>query len=364
MKAFIVATPLQLFNSLVIMRHFYEGEKCDLFVLNIACDMRPVISRFHALNMIDSVYYLDDVCQHQSRLGIIWDHIYITKIQRRILSEARNKDYTDLFTTWVGRTSTWLYTKLSKNKKLNIHFYEEGIGVYIAEIKSLYGYIKLMYKILGYKFDVDNAKDLYLYQPSLCRNVNSNLKLVKIGDVTEGDVSFFNLAINSNNINPYSTKSLFLENDFTNTVFEGIDETLIIDTIALTIGVYDVAIRLHPRTSNNKYDRNKYLLDSNTDISWENLLALEKSIENVVLITTVSTAVLSPKIIYGREPKVIILGLAIKNEFPDKEWAKHFWTNSYRDFILAFKDLYNDKSLVMIPENFEEMKMILKKWCD
>ena len=48
MKAFIVATPLQLFNSLVIMRHFYEGEKCDLFVLNIACDMRPVISRFHA----------------------------------------------------------------------------------------------------------------------------------------------------------------------------------------------------------------------------------------------------------------------------------------------------------------------------
>ncbi|NUO14746.1 hypothetical protein HUV07_21720, partial [Bacteroides uniformis] len=144
-----------------------------------------------------------------------------------------------------------------------------------------------MYKILGYKFDVDNAKDLYLYQPSLCRNVNSNLKLVKIGDVTEGDVSFFNLAINSNNINPYSTKSLFLENDFTNTVFEGIDETLIIDTIALTIGVYNVAIRLHPRTSNNKYDRNKYLLDSNTDISWENLLALEKSIENVVLITTV-----------------------------------------------------------------------------
>ena len=80
MKAFIVATPLQLFNSLVIMRHFYEGEKCDLFVLNIACDMRPVISRFHALNVIDSVYYLDDVCQHQSRLGIIWDHIYITKI--------------------------------------------------------------------------------------------------------------------------------------------------------------------------------------------------------------------------------------------------------------------------------------------
>lgn len=132
----------------------------------------------------------------------------------------------------------------------------------------------------------------------------------------------------------------------------------------MTIGVYNVAIRLHPRTSNNKYDRNKYLLDSNTDISWENLLALEKSIENVVLITTVSTAVLSPKIIYGREPKVIILGLAIKNEFPDKEWAKHFWTNSYRDFILAFKDLYNDKSLVMIPENFEEMKMILKKWCD
>ena len=197
MKAFIVATPLQLFNSLVIMRHFYEGEKCDLFVLNIACDMRPVISRFHVLNVIDSVYYLDDVCQHQSRLGIIWDHIYITKIQRRILSEARNKDYTDLFTTWVGRTSTWLYTKLSKNKKLNIHFYEEGIGVYIAEIKSLYGYIKLMYKILGYKFDVDNAKDLYLYQPSLCRNVNSNLKLVKIGDVTEGDVSFFCLLYTS-----------------------------------------------------------------------------------------------------------------------------------------------------------------------
>lgn len=72
--------------------------------------------------MIDSVYYLEDVCRRQSRLGIIWDHIYTTKVQRRILSEARDKDYTDLFTTWVGRTSTWLYTKLYENKKLNIHF--------------------------------------------------------------------------------------------------------------------------------------------------------------------------------------------------------------------------------------------------
>ena len=34
MIAIIVATPLQLFNSMVIMRHHFKGEKADLFAFS------------------------------------------------------------------------------------------------------------------------------------------------------------------------------------------------------------------------------------------------------------------------------------------------------------------------------------------
>ena len=135
MIVFVVATPLQLFNSSLILRHHFNGEKADLFVLDIACDMHEVINNYHAINIFESIYYIDDVCKKSSRMGILYDHVFTTRKQRRWLREVYHKKYSDMFTTLVGRTSTWIFSKLyNHNNDLKLHFYEEGLGVYMTSI--------------------------------------------------------------------------------------------------------------------------------------------------------------------------------------------------------------------------------------
>lgn len=89
MIAIIVATPLQMFNATMIMRHHYPKAKADLFVLNIACDMHDIISKYQKLSFVNNVYYLDDVCHRLSRIGIIRDFLITTKKQKRILDSVR-----------------------------------------------------------------------------------------------------------------------------------------------------------------------------------------------------------------------------------------------------------------------------------
>ncbi len=364
MKAIIVATPLQLFNAIIIMRHFFPDEKCDLFVLNIACDMHPVINNYKRLDVIEDVYYLDNLCTKSSRIGILWDHLFTKRSHRKVIKQASCKQYNELFTTWVGRASTWLFTKLSKtNPGLNIHFYEEGIGVYANEIYAIYNGIRKMYRLLGYKYEADYAKKIFVYQPKMCGNLHNNLERVKIGDVTADDICYLGTIIPSSRIKPYLCDAIYFENDFRQTVFEGINEAEIIEKLAEVIPYEKLIIRMHPRSPQNKYSNKSFIIDGNVGVSWEDIIAADyEHIERVVLISNISTAVFSPKLIYGKEPKVLMIGKAIKNEYKGEKWAEAFWGESIEAFTLSFKELHNNKDNVQIPNDFQEMNRILSKW--
>lgn len=364
MKAIIVATPLQLFNAIIIMRHFFPKEKCDLFVLNIACDMHPVIKNYQGLDLIEDIFYLDNLCKKSSRLGIVWDHLFTQKEHRQILKTVSNKQYDDMFTTWVGRASTWIFTKLSKNNpSLRVHFYEEGIGVYTKEIYGIYNGIKKMYKILRYKYEADYSKDVYVYQPAMCRSFHSQLQRIKIGDVTDEDIEYLGTALPISKIKPYLCQAVYFENDFRGTVFEGVDEEVIVETIANVIPYDKLIVRMHPRSPKDKYNNTPFVIDQNVGISWEDIIAVDyQHIEKTILISTISTAVFSPKLTYGKEPKVLMIGKAIKNEYKGEAWADAFWDDSIETFTMSFRNLYENKDNVQIPANFDEMKEALSKW--
>lgn len=92
MIAILVATPLQLFNSMMIMQHHYPYEKCDIFALDITCDMSAWINKLSPQSPVINVYYMHDIWNHKSRVGVFWAHMHLTKMQRRILSAIKNKN--------------------------------------------------------------------------------------------------------------------------------------------------------------------------------------------------------------------------------------------------------------------------------
>ncbi len=350
MIAVIVATPLQMFNSIVIMRHFFPGDTMDLFVLDIACDMHECIERYRSLDEVGDVYFLDDVCKKKSRAGIVFDHIYTTKKQKGILRSIRTKTYQDMFTTYVTRPATWLYTKLIKrNPDMRLHFYEEGIGVYTRQLYESYNGIKRMYQLLGYRCEADYVEDMYVFQPALYRG--TKLPLKKIGKVTGQDTEYIR-GKSDFPVYPYARCILFLENAYDGTPMDGLDECQIIDEIISAVGKENVWIRLHPQSPKDKYRDKGYQIDRNSQVPWEDLIARNARIEQVLLVTVLSSAVFTPKMIYGKEPGIIVAGRAVSMEYPGAGWAAACWNREYEQFVEGVAGLYQDKAKIMIPDSY------------
>lgn len=365
MIAIIVATPLQLFNSMVIMRHHFKGDKADLFALNIACDMHPSIRMYESLDCINNVYYIDDVAQNvNSKWSVFKEFAFTTKSQKEIIKKINKEEYTDLFTTWVGISGDWVLSKLiKKNPEIKVHFYEEGLGVYMKNMYSLISpKLKLLYRCLGYKSCQDFVIDNYVYQPSVIFEGNKKYKSIAIGDVTNDDLEYLHKDIKKIHFKPYNQKIIYFENNFENTEYEGIDETLIINHICNSLGKDQVVIRRHPRTNPKKYDGKGYIMDENLSVSWEDIIPLCNNLNELILITTLSTAAFSPMLSYGKQPKVLIVAKAIMNEHKDCVWAKEFWTKEMESFVLCFKRNYKNPEYVQIPETYDDMRTILKKW--
>lgn len=351
--AFVVATPLQLFNCLIIMRHHFPEQKADLFVLDIACDMRSVIEGRKKDKQIHKVYYAYDVCKHPSRIGTVFDHLYTPKSSRNILKDCKQTRYSDFFTTWVGSPATWLYTKLwKKNPGMRLHFYEEGTGVYTTPLYQDYGNIKTMYKLLGYRSETDYVEDIYVYCPSL---YHGDLPAVEIGNVSETDKAEL-IAAQNFKPNEYDQKIIFFDNPMNKQEYKGVDQFQILADIEKVAERSDIMVRVHPRDQAGMFEEKGYSEDTNTGIPWEELL-LYHDFADKILVTSFSTAVFTPKIICGQEPRVIFL----KRQLLEKSKGK-VKLDSFDRFAEGVKEVYSDSSRLCIPRTSEEMIGQLQEW--
>lgn len=353
--AFVIATPLQLFNSLIIMKHHFPGQQADLFVLDIACDMRQWINSRKKDREIHKIYYAYDVCKHNSHIGTIIDHLYTPKSSANILKDCRKTSYSDFFTTWVGSPATWLYTKLWKtNPDMRLHFYEEGTGVYTTSLFQDYGRIKTMYKLLGYRSETDYVEDIYVFCPSL---YHGDLPTVEIGIVTEKDKTEL---ISDQKFKPekYNKNIIFFDNPMNKPEYKGVDQFLILKDLEKAVSKSDIMVRVHPRDISGLFEKKGFSEDRNTRIAWEELL-LYIDFSDKILITSFSTAVFSPKIIHDQEPRIIFLKRALLEGDSSKNKGK---MDSFDRFALGVKAIYSDPSRVCIPKTSEEMIEQLREW--
>ena len=351
--AFIVATPLQLFNCLIIMKHHFPRQQADLFVLDIACDMRLWIKGRKQDRQIHKIYYAYDVCKHPSRIGTVIDHIYTPKSSAEILRDCKQTSYSDFFTTWVGSPATWLYTKLWKtNPDIRLHFYEEGTGVYTTPLYQDYGRIKTMYKLLGYRSETDYIENLYVYCPSL---YHGELSTVEIGTVSKTDKAEL-IADQSFSPSPYDQRIVFFDNPMNKPEYKGVDQFQILVDMEKAAERSDIMVRVHPRDQSGVFEEKGYKEDANTGIPWEEIL-LYKNFSDKILVTSFSTAVFSPKIICDQEPRVLFLKrmLLENNENEDK-------TDSFDLFAAGVKEMYSDPSRICIPRTRNEMLVKLREW--
>lgn len=357
MIAFICATPLQVFNALNIMYHKFKNEKMDIYALNFRVNMREVLQYMKELPCINHIYYIDYIMKTNNLIGVFKDYTIQDKKLRKVFSN--NNKYDLLFTTWVGGYGTIIFNKLLKNNpKLKIAFYEEGIGVYVQAPFGYYGGIKKFFKIIGQKCEADYVKEIYVYSPDMLYK-ETTFKPIGIGKIDKNDkklVNMMNKAFGTKYYEIDNKKNIvYLENYFEPSIFGKFDQIPIIKSIK-----DDIIVRLHPITDPKKYEVEGISI-SESKLSWEVYLLNIDDIDRKTFISIYSSALFSPKIIFDQEPRIIVLGKAIRNFLKDKNpYYENYYPKSFAKMVDAVKSSYRNPEKVIVPDTMDDFYNLIR----
>lgn len=280
---------------------------------------KDILEKFNRGNALYRLFYFGQAESYLRKYGIGYEEIdelifsYRDQIAKAIAICARKKGH---------------YIKFS--------YYDDGTGSYIGSaISSMPSRLELALGVPVRFFVPDN---IYLYAPKLCKDYD-NLKIKQLPAISEPDA--YEKYRSKEIIN--NEKVVFLDQYPHN-------EALL---KLLSEWAEEIIIKKHPKCPNE----DKYKEYGFAHI-WSNLQPFELSLmeddclENRVFITECSTASMTPKILYNKEPFVIFL----------REMAEYRHQREYEEIdglIYRFREIYEDKRRVYIPKTINEFKKIM-----
>lgn len=354
----LIATDYQLFNILKFV--FYDTEKSkkniDLYISSSIQNVHKKAEKLRETGLFSNVYIIDKIIYSNNFILRKIKSSYLTFSKNSFLKFVNKKDREDIlgknYDIVIVPCATLLcemfYNYFQHQK---IYYIEDGLGSYFGNIHnttmtSLHRYV---IKILRREVKVDK---IYVNQSKLC-NVNFVNEIVNIpGSFTE--------------VYKEMLKKIFLDKCYKQCYFDDDiiylrqplqdfgDRFLMIesDLIKCAKNIYldRLIIREHPR-NHYQFDNNCDIRIDNFNTMWE-CVSFEELTNNNVLIGMFSTAQITPKILFNKEPVIIFLFKI----FPLPESKKR----EENDVVNLLLNIYQDKRKIFVPENINEYIHILK----
>ena len=374
MIAFLIATPLQFYNALSILALSYNNEKADFYVYSFAVnDLLRITEKASELHCVGEIINLSDYNKNKGRIGFLLELLLNDK------TRFKNRIYSDLFITYTGNRNQIICNELYKNNpNLKVHFFEEGIGIYVKSFmipeqrNALYG---VLYKLVGYKRVMENISTIHVYRPELIEKKNINI--TPIPDVKciypirrETSPLLFDQLCSIFQIKEYNFDQKFVyfdqwfytsKTDKEYQVYKDFSQAKFLRKIEHRTDV-KILVKKHPVTKNQDYESLNFNTLNDLGI-WE-LFLMRNNVSNSILLTLFSTAVFTPKILYDQEPYVVLMGKAIKNEaarYGISDTLGRIWNSSIEVFANNIKKSYTDSGRFFIPESIDELYDIISK---
>ena len=113
--------------------------------------------------------------------------------------------------------------------------------------------------------------------------------------------------------------------------------------------IHSIAFKRHPRDSRNNFKSRVYVEGT---VPFE-VINYIQDMTDIILIAWDSTSVITPKMFWNQEPRVLLLYKLVKGKLNN--------TNETDEFYQTFKHYYVNKSRFMIPSNESEFKECINK---
>lgn len=343
---FICSTQYQLINGINLINANYSNSENDLLVMSYGNNILNKIDR-NCLKRFFHNIYLAEICGLTD--SKIEKYISLLKnlFSRRPLGiNLRNKyDY-------IVITGTEMYSKIVAmkywKKGAKIYFIEDGLGSYNAILSKEYKSKQdLPLKLVYGKKPLNICEGIYVYQPDILINNSYNIPVFQIKINLTCNYQNMLVELFQKNLKPFSKQIIFLNAWFKDEE-KYIEQDIYLKVLA-SIHSEKYCVKLHPNEINANISNN-YCIEDCGNFEIANGLF---DVSNKVYISIISTACLTPNIIYGKRPYIIFLYKIFMKKFDMPDW---YDVEKVIERFIKIKE-YEDR--IFLPNNLEEYISIL-----
>lgn len=355
--AFVCSSAYQVLNCINIRQNEEDiaGMSADIFLSSEMRGYKELCERLEQNNIFDNCFVYMDCKTRWESLGKKLTSVFLPKlhIKQNVIGnlDVKGMQYDIVFTSFPRYFSLALAFCMSKPK---IYYFDEGVGSYEGDISHLPDFMNLLYRLGGHDLMKYRPEKLYVNNASCCKSFACE-KIVEISRSGKEDYdkecqieSVFEFEKNKL---AYNKRIIMLSqpNDEKSSITDEVNQRIygILNKYA-----NDLLVRLHPRQSLNEIPRGDYVVDEGEGV-WE-LICRNSIQEDTILLGVFSSAQLTPKILYNKEPYIIFM----YKFYPAVYKIIH--DSPYETLINDFIEMYHDKDKIFIPESEMELKQLLE----
>lgn len=339
----ICSTAFHIFNILNMCTYEITFKDTDLLLLDWGKKVSTQLNIEYLKSLFNKVYIIS-LPNKRNYIKLI-KHLVVGKILKKYV-------YKKIFVYGTEIYSRLFSLDYYKKDISEIFYFEDGLASYgrVLNIKSK-AKKDIGIKILYGKSHMELCSGLFVYEPSCVMNNTLEKKVFPIKKILSKDV-FKNLNISScfvSNPKQNVRKIVFFESWFTD--FEKYNkQKSLIEMMICRLDVNKICIKKHPSDVNNFSIEQR--IEVIEDLGNFELYNLEHDVTNNIFISIISSACLTPKLIYNQEPTIILLYKIFRKK---EDWIIP------DGVIQKIRKTYSIPEKVMIPESISEYEECLGK---
>ncbi len=369
-NAFFCTTPYQIITSVVLNEII--GEKSDIYIIPQFKMAAEYAQNLEELNLFNRVKLVETAMIEKHKkaknkflmhVGIVQQYFNVEAIAETFLFP--NTEYKKMYVSskaYIPRMA-YLYC-IKKDVETELVYYDDGEGSYYNKYRIKANYIDKIIRrmIFGKKaIEGEKAQKIFLYEPELYRSLNDdhyNNSIIAIPHIINKQrmQRIISKIFNISERDLIPEKAIILDVLKTGKFSKANIEALIsiYSRIQETFSRDNTIVKKHPRDKSDQLTSFKCYERYNVPFE---CLCTQMNMNEKVLISVSSTAVILPKILLGQEPIVILLYKLIDQINQGAEYHR-----KQDAFYQLCKKNYSVQDKFYIPESNDELLNILQSF--
>lgn len=350
MIGFYCATPYHVFVSLHLSVTKYKDKKKNILILDHFSYASELVDNLRDTGLFENVYLLNCSTKTiEDKMKRLMKSYFVD----RIVKEFSNYIYAEVLFFALDFLN-YAYIIENGAQATEYAYVEDGVGTYFEdEIYSPSRIASTILKLRGKMKYISKVKTIYVFQPQMMFGNRDEFVIKKIPPVSRNNIEFTELVTKLWTFKEMDFHAMYMEQPYNEVIGAEYDtrEKQIFEIIEKYFKNDELIVRIHPRSKDKFADKYK-----DTNYAPYEAILLNYNVEKKIIISTFSTACLTPKMMFNQEP-LVILTYKLYPSF----LKKYEEIDKIDAFINKFKMSYRENKYVQVPNTIEEFEEILRE---